>query len=583
MIAFIGLVVLSSVLVQANSPSLDHRYQALDLPKPKRLSAGTLSSKLKARGESTISLLNQKTSFDYIADDVEEEYVSSTTLDVESRWPILALEDLDAGLDSVSCTAFEIQLSFAAIAAEEAFKEAIEDTPEFVIVTSHDGCDLEGERSAHRVTNVSLDAEYHMITLDKVRMDWHDAFFATRVSFLRRNPSEIQRRTPTPVKRQAPRPTQSFPAGPSEADGLNSSTSAAFDEHHTGIEIYPPDIPLADEVVPQLPVVVRCKTCAIQGDIQLSQGQFSVGEANEEEDDSNFELDEAIGFFTNSSIELLVRQLSSQIELELELSSEGPLLELTASLPPIGLTPFQIAGVLTFGPQIVPEIIITADLEGDIGFSYGFNVTVPDDSRVMVRIPQFNESEITGFEDTTLETIPFEAITEVTSMALSIAFQPKILLGINTGIDGLDVNIDGGIGAFVSLPNLSVNVSRATGVNENCDVAAGIDDAVGNATHLVPSVELDMGVIASYDVRFMDFNDTRGVAPVLASTAWDLPTACVGFEPEIRETNRADSSVSDETGDDGGNSAVSLRRGSGITFCCAIVLSTVAAGFYGWG
>ncbi|KAL4739838.1 hypothetical protein BDV11DRAFT_186792 [Aspergillus similis] len=127
-------------------------------------------------------------------------------------------------------------------------------------------------------------------------------------------------------------------------------------------------------------------------------------------------------------------------------------------------------------------------------------------------------------------------------MALSIAFQPQVLLGINTGINALSVDIDGGIGAFSSLPNLSLNVSTATGVD------------------------------------------------VLASTAWDLPTACVGFELEKATSKAGIGSAADAEGDgdngddsgDGGNGAVSLG-GSGITLLCTLILSTVAAGFCSWG
>lgn len=179
-------------------------------------------------------------------------------------------------------------------------------------------------------------------------------------------------------------------------------------------------------------------------------------------------------------------------------------------------------------------------------------------------------------------------------MSLGITFQPQILLGINTGLEALNVNIDGGIGAFVSMPSLSLNVSHATGVNENCDpVAADSDsgadaDNVGNATHLVPSVELDVGVIASYDVRFMDFNDTRGVAPVLASTAWDLPTACVGFEPEepAKETGKAGSAEGESSDGDGGGGNGAVRvggEGAGMMLLSSIALMSVAVGFCGWG
>ncbi|KAL4808768.1 hypothetical protein BDV18DRAFT_157706 [Aspergillus unguis] len=554
-----------------------NQFLSWNSPEPRRLSAGALSSRLKAREESAPILLKQSTSFDYFVGVPEEESVFATTLDVESQWPILALEDLDAGFDNVICTDSQVQLSFVSATGEQDFEDAIRETPEFVVVTSHEGCDSEGDRSAHRVTSASFDPGNHIVTMEKVSMDWHSAFSATRVSFSRRHPSEIQKRGSIPAKRQAT-PTESFPPGPTNTKGLNSSASTSFDVHHTGLEIYPVDSPLANEVVPQLPVVVKCKTCTLQGDIQLSKGQFSIGESK---NDSDFQLDEAMGFFKNGSVELSIKQLFSQIELELELSSEGPLLELSTALPTIGLSPFQIAGVITFGPLIVPEIIVTADLEGDVGFSYGFNVTVPDDSRVLIKVPSFNESKITGFEDTKFETIPFEASTEVTSVALSLAFQPKILLGMNTGLDALNVRLDGGIGAFVSLPNLSLNVSKAIGVNEDCESVPSADDHVGNATRLVPSIELDMGIIASYDVQIGPFNDSRGVSPVLASTSWDLPAGCIGFQPEKAKAGfgNAGGNGQKDAGNDGENTAT--ISGSDITFMSAMLLATMAS-LYDW-
>ncbi|KAL4872435.1 hypothetical protein BDV12DRAFT_183091 [Aspergillus spectabilis] len=578
---FAVFLLLSSALVHANRAGLNRRYGTLTFPESKRLSAASLSSKLKSREESVFPILNRETNFDYLANEIEDEMVFGTTLNVESQWPILALEYLDVVLDGVTCTESQIQLTFASIEAEENLIRATGDTPEFIIVTSHDGCDLEGERSAHRVTNVAVDLEHHTVTLDKTRMNWHEAFSSTKVSFSRRHPSEIQRREYTLVERQQTS-TGSFPPAPTEADGLNSSVDASFDRNHAGLVIYPVDLPGADEVLPQLPVVVRCKTCALRGEIQLSQGQFSV-----EEEDSFFSLDDAWDFFQEGAIELLVKRLSSQIELEFELASGGPLIEVSMALPVIGLTPFQIAGVVTFGPQIVPEFIITADLEEDIGFSYGFNVTVPDYSRVLINMTTFTDSEVTGLQNTSFTPLPFEASTEVTSMELGIAFQPKFLLGISSGIDALNVNIDGGLGAFVSLPNLSLNVSHVTGVNENCDAAVDTDNIVGNATLLLPSVEVDIGVIAGIDVRFMDLNTSANTAPVLASTSWALPTACVSFEPEVQATATADVLASGDTrGDDsrsdGSDNAASFKDRS-TALLCVMVLSVVAAGFCGWG
>ncbi|KAL4877458.1 hypothetical protein BJY04DRAFT_230599 [Aspergillus karnatakaensis] len=577
-------LLLSSVLAHASSSGSNRRE--LTFPKSKPLSAAALSSRLKARAQSVFPVLKRKASFDYLADEIQDKTVFATTLDVESQQPVLALEDLDDVLDSVRCTESEIQLTFASLAAEEGLVEATQDSPEFIAVTSHDGCDLEGQRSAHRVTDVSVNLESHTVTLKKTRIDWHDAFSSTKVSFSRRHPSEIQRRGSSLAKRQGTS-ASSFSSAPDHADELNSSTDATFDISYPNRVLYPVELPGASDVLPDLPLRVTCKTCALRGEIQLSRGQFNI----EEEDDDILVLDDVIDFFQEGAVELLVKEFSSQIELEFELASEGPLIEISMELPPIPLTPFQIAGVVAFGPQIVPEVIITADIEEDIGFSYGFNVAVPDHSRILINMTEFGDSEITGFDETTFTPLPFEASTEVTSMELGIAFQPKFLLGISTGVDALNINVDGGIGAFVTLPSLSLNVSHVTDVDENCDAAGESTEIYGNATLLVPSVEVDMGVIASFDVQITNlFNKSAETAPVLASASRTLPTACVNFEPEVQPTTTAGVLAAGDTrsgdgdedsSDDNGNAGSVASRSTGLL--SAMVLSVVAAGFCLWG
>ncbi|KAI9368980.1 hypothetical protein BJX61DRAFT_549966 [Aspergillus egyptiacus] len=577
----------SSGFAQAGSLGLNRHYEASNPPRPKRLVAATSSSKISARGaEAAVTSFARKARFDYIADETEET-VFATTLDVESQWPVLVLEDFDDGLESVSCTGSQIQLAFASGISEEEFSAAAKSMSEFVVVTAHDGCDLDGGRSAHIVTGVNWvgDAEEHLITLDAARVDWHNAFSSTKVSFQRRDPTELRRRESALYKRQQS-PTSPIPPVPTAADGLNSSASADFDMRYNDRTIYPIDNPIADQVIPQLPMTVRCKTCTLQGDVQLSRGEFDV------KDTVLFDqIDEAVSFFRNGSVEFLVRELFSQVELEFELDLEDPLLELTLELPSIPLTPFQIAGVVTFGPYIVPEIILGLDVEGDIGFSYGFNATVPDHSRILINMTNIEDSAMAGFPDTKFNALPFEASTEVTSMKLSVAFRPNIVLAIGAGIDAIDVNIEGEIGAFVSLPTLSLNVSRVNGVNENCESAAATEDeVVGNATHLLPSVELDVGVKASYDVNITDLFDghAREVEKVLASTSWDLPTACVLFEPEVRpsatgalvtvEGGGDGDGGEDTNGGDGTNGSARLESRS-IASLCGAVLAIVAAGF----
>jgi hypothetical protein len=79
-----------------------------------------------------------------------EEVVFEASVSVKSSKPILVLEDLDSYLQSVICSKSEITLHFASPAALDIFRDAVRFDDSFLIVTSHDTCNSDGNRATYK-------------------------------------------------------------------------------------------------------------------------------------------------------------------------------------------------------------------------------------------------------------------------------------------------------------------------------------------------------------------------------------------------------------------------------------------------
>ncbi|KAE8413360.1 hypothetical protein BDV36DRAFT_37435 [Aspergillus pseudocaelatus] len=347
----LGLLALLTTFSVARGASLalDQHFQALEFPKARRLSAASLPLSLRVREIETVAF-KREASFDFIHEvpEGDTEYVFATTLNVASQHPILALEALDADIDDMTCSDAKIQLSIGSPTRAKALKQELEAASDFVVVTSHEGCDLEGERSIHRVTKATVDLARQVFTLEKVKCDWHDASHSTSVSFSHRHRSSIQKRTYTVHQKRQQEPTSvptttkvvgegsapsiSFPAVPTATTGLPSSATKSLDKHYIDQKIFPPDTPAADMFIPQ-GVTVTCKNCTLQGDIEITRGSFNI---------SGNKLKDTIAFFDDGALEILSNGLFAQVELGLDLSLSQSLASLNMSLPTIPLTPFEV-------------------------------------------------------------------------------------------------------------------------------------------------------------------------------------------------------------------------------------------------
>lgn len=115
-----------------------------------------------------------------------------------------------------------------------------------------------------------------------------------------------------------------------------------------------------------------------------------------------------------------------------------------------------------------------------------------------------------------------------------MTFTPQILLGISTA-KGL---VSGGIGAYLELPKLALNITQLSDVDEKCEPSSGdtdssLSDLFGNLTNFIPSVDVNMGVLADFGVDMGKSGpQSTAVQTVVASTGYSLPTQCLQFDSE---------------------------------------------------
>lgn len=122
------------------------------LPKARRLSAASVPSRLRSRAQSIQSIFRHETTFDYIhePENGHEDWVFTATLAVKSHFPILVLEELENALENILCSDSQISLVFDSIENVNAIRKEIGTSSSFVVVTSHNGCNSQGERATHR-------------------------------------------------------------------------------------------------------------------------------------------------------------------------------------------------------------------------------------------------------------------------------------------------------------------------------------------------------------------------------------------------------------------------------------------------
>ncbi|OJD14161.1 hypothetical protein AJ78_05467 [Emergomyces pasteurianus Ep9510] len=532
--------------------SLARGFPSSALSRARVLSAATVRSNLEARDLSA-TLLRKETSFDFLegrsinAPLTPDGSVFTASVVVRSQKPILTLEDIERDLLDISCSETEIELHFASIDALDRVAKEVEHLTDFVVVSSHFNCNEADQRAPHIITKVTVKRNRSMIILSKVSSDWKDAFSMMEVSFARKPATQVlERRNVNLKKRQVDQPTPTEHSKPARiypsvpASATNAPATAQGDIQVKVIDqvIMPPPIPGSSLFIPE-GVTLSCTNCTVGGNVELSQGTFRL-----EDPDDPLELAQnVIQYFQHGQVQVDVENLFAHIELSTKLDLAVNALQFSVPLPDVPITPFMIPGIVAFGPIFVPNIEMSLTLKQPIQFDFGFNLSVPNDATFTIDIGNLTNSTTTGFDRTKFSALPYQAQTS-TGLEFNLSFRPEILVGVSSLI-GVTT---GGVGAFFNIPSITVKVDQLDNVDGKCNplptssALPGEGDKknriptfevlVGNFTNIVPTVELNVGVVAELSMNIGARPNKLETEYTIASKEFTLPTACLAFNPE---------------------------------------------------
>ncbi|KAL8833849.1 MAG: hypothetical protein Q9170_004071, partial [Blastenia crenularia] len=454
---------------------------------------------------------------------------------VLTKIPTLNLEEIGHHVDDVQCFKGSVSLDFVSLSAKEAALEQFRPYEGFYLVTSHDTCNHDGERKVYLVSSVSSgDVKGLGLTLSVSPVRWKDSIQTIRIEYGKSEETyripyqgSIQKRQATSTSEAAAIAVTSTGAASTAVDvtfpvpassSTPTATSARQDLGFSWIDtpLLPPSFPGVDSSTLNAPLVphgvsISCKNCTVTGTIDILQASISGNATNSTAgssgDDDKFSWDE--GSFTFEA-----NGFSAHIEMEATVQPSATLLSYNAPLPDIGIPGFQIPGIGVIGPVFRPIINIGTQISSELDFTYGFNLTVPDNSSIILDLSDPENSSVNGFPNSQITPLPFSSTLSSISLTVTAAFRPELLLGIS-----LLRSATLGAGIFFNLPTVSATVSQVAHVNAKCEPipnassnsttsaststassAGGEEQMFDSLTHVDENVEFDFGILAEAEV-----------------------------------------------------------------------------------
>ena len=275
---------------------------------------------------------------------------------------------------------------------------------------------------------------------------------------------------------------------------------------------------------------VSCVNCTTAGSLELQSGSFVLGSNNATSNGT----DDIIRFIEDGFVSLTATNLFAHIELSTTWLAAQVGHTFTINLATIPLQPYSIPDIAVIGPLFNPRLLIAVDAGVDVSFNYGFEITVPDNSTAIASIGNITASSVSGFENTNVSMLPFQATVGNLALNLSATLQPEILVGFSF-LNGMGGNA--GAGVFLELPQLAMEIAPAAGTNEKCEpitnvsLANDVLNLFGNLTHIVPDVELAVGFVAQATLGLHGLvGGEHQTAYTPLATTFALPTACLAFD-----------------------------------------------------
>ncbi|KAF2263947.1 hypothetical protein CC78DRAFT_617150 [Lojkania enalia] len=472
------------------------------------------------------------------------EPVFASQVRVSSDSPILNLEDIEHHLRNVQCSDESIKLHFVDTVSARDAKEACMNEHGGIVVTSHEGCNSDGQRSVYKVHDVQVSADEHSLELSVVESKWKKTFSQFNIEFGYTKNGHLFRRQlgskRRPGRRQVLDPA-TITAAPVAipSDTPDEQIAASFDlSFSTANSTFSPEEFLkgAEGIVaiPDLPVELGCNECTTTGALTLTQGSFDIdlGDVDLLPDFLDGDDANVLSIIKGGFIELAAKDLAAHIDLFAKPKASG---EFEIALPSLPIVGFVIPGLGKAGVSFEASLLASFEVEGGIEINYGFDVTVPSDSTIRIDMSDLEKSGITGFDVPELKPLPFTANVTDLEIALGLTFKPSIPIGF----DFLDGQLEAEVSVFFELPSLEATFAIKDNVDAQCDAlpegnsTTNLDvnnllDALGALVLEEATIGIALGVAASFNVPVLpEAIGSFETAFILFETEFALPTTCL--------------------------------------------------------
>ncbi|KAJ4308075.1 hypothetical protein N0V94_009504, partial [Neodidymelliopsis sp. IMI 364377] len=387
----------------------------------------------------------------------------ASSVKVRSKKPVLKLEDIEHHLQDVQCEGGRMQLQFTSPSLAQDARAAClggHGGTGGLVITSHESCNRDGERAVYkytyplsphysvsrantsRIDDISLPSQGVALDLAVTEALWQDAFDNIDITFGHTRYDHIYRRhsdfSRARKKRQDALDDALDVAMPLHVPG--NSTGVLFDlasqvlnytfsaaDFLSGVDNVV--VALPGIAVPDLPIEVGCRNCSTRGQIMISQGAIQIDTKQldfvpdffEGEDDGR----DITSVITGGYVDLAITGLGARLDMFARPIESG---SYEVSLFPLPILGFVIPGIGQAGASFEPRIEMEFDVDGEVDFTYGVDISIPDGAGIKVQLGDLTNTTFTGIEGATLNALPFSS-NVAGDMSLSLAFTPKIPIG----------------------------------------------------------------------------------------------------------------------------------------------------------
>ncbi|KAF2648810.1 hypothetical protein K491DRAFT_612001 [Lophiostoma macrostomum CBS 122681] len=514
----------------------------------------------------------------------------SSRLKLSSKTPVLNLEEIEHHLVDVQCSDGAMKLHFV---DSSSARDATHACSNGAIITSHQGCNAEGERAVYRVNAFDYPEDDSTLELSVEQSTWKAAFSNLDIDFGYTNDHHFYRRHAdfSRVRRRQAATSVSVGSVPIPTDVPQNQTATSFDLNlDFSNKTFDPSELLGNFTnvvsIPDLPVEVTCTTCSTKGTIEISQGEIQIDmsqidlipDALEGGDDGK----DLLNVITGGFFQLTANGVGAHIELAITPKVNG---KYAFQLPGFPLLGFEIPGIGKADVLFNHSIEVNFVAEGGLTLGYGFDVAVPDNSNVRVELSDLTSSNVVGFPNATLTPLPFSANVTDIDLVVGLGYKPSIPIGF----EFLD-QIKASVGVQMDLPRLDAHLTTKGNVAPDCTPLGGNSTNSTNSTNspllsssspflpsadlpgllselgplVVASANITLSVDLTADFKFPalpDIANSFNTAANLFATTIELGTTCLAAESSYATATEVWSSLTSSI--IASNSAAATATGTG--------------------